>query len=140
VKISWPRRPQCRLRANLKQFHNADAPKLPYDQHELVAMIAPRAVLIIGNTGIARLGSEAGYVSMKAATEVYKALGVPDRIGFSQVGGHGHCAFPTSQTADVEAFADKFLVLNTSANTNVAKSPYSTNLATWITWTTPQLQ
>ena len=52
--------------------------------HELVAMVAPRAILAVENTGIDRLGSQAGSVSMKAATEVYKALGIPDRIGFTQ--------------------------------------------------------
>jgi hypothetical protein len=124
----------------LTQFNNSNVGKLPFDQHELAAMVAPRALLAIGNPDIAYLSSEAGYVSMKAATEVYKALGVPDRIGFSQVGGHAHCAFPTSQTADVAAFVDKFLVGNASANTSVATSPYSTNLTKWITWSTPQLQ
>ena len=126
--------------SNLAQFKNADAPKLPYDQHELAAMVAPRALLTIGNPDIAYLATESGYVSMKAATEVYKALGVPDRIGFSDVGGHSHCAFPTSQTADVQAFVDKFLVGNTSANTSIAKSSYTTDLTKWITWSTPQLQ
>jgi hypothetical protein len=126
--------------SNLAQFKNADAPKLPFDQHELAAMVAPRALLTIGNPDIAYLASESGYVSMKAATEVYKALGVPDRVGFSQVGGHSHCAFPTSQSADVAAFVDKFLVGNTSANTSIAKSPYTTDLTKWITWSTPQLQ
>ena len=94
---------------NLLQFKNADAPKLPVDEHELVAMVAPRAILAVENTGIDRLGSQAGSVSMKAATEVYKALGVPDRIGFTQAGASAHCSFPSSQTADVQAFVDKFL-------------------------------
>jgi hypothetical protein len=124
---------------NLKQFRNVDAPKLPIDMHELVAMVAPRAILAIANTGIDRLGSEAGSVSMKAATEVYKALGIPDRIGFTQTAASAHCAFPTSQTADVAAFVDKFLLGKTSTNTAIAKTPYNTNLAKWITWTTPQL-
>jgi hypothetical protein len=123
----------------LTQFNNSNAGKLPFDQHELAAMVAPRALLTIGNPDIAYLSSEAGYVSMKAATEVYKALGVPDRIGFSQVGGHAHCAFPTSQTADVAAFVDKFLV-GKDANTNVATTPYNTDLSKWITWSTPNLQ
>ena len=70
--------------SNLLQFTNANAAKLPYDMHELVAMVAPRAILAIENTGIDRLGSQAGSVSMRAATEVYKALGIPDRIGYSQ--------------------------------------------------------
>jgi len=126
--------------ANLKNFHNADAPKLPVDMHELVAMVAPRAILAIANTGIDRLGSQAGYVSMKGATEVYKALGVPDRIGYTQTAASSHCAFPSSQTADVQAFVDKFLAAMPNANTNIAKSPYNTDLTRWITWTTPALQ
>lgn len=125
---------------NLLQFKNADAPKLPYDQHELVAMVAPRAILTIANTGIDRLGSQAGFVSMKAAAEVYKALGVPDRIGFTQVAASGHCVFPSTQSADVTAFVDKFLRGKTDANTSVAKSPYSTDMSKWITWATPALQ
>lgn len=124
--------------SNLKQFKNADAPKLPHDQHELVAMIAPRAVLTIGNTSIDRLGSEAGYVSMKAATEVYAALGVADRIGYSQNATGTHCAFPSVQTADVAAFVDKFLLGKTASN--VTKTPYKTDLGKWITWSTPALQ
>jgi len=125
---------------NLLQFTNATAGKLPYDEHELVAMVAPRAVLAIENTGIDRLGSQAGSVSMKAATEVYKALGVPDRIGFSQAVASAHCSFPSSQTADVQAFIDKFLLGKTGANTNIAKSSYNTDLTKWVTWSTPTLQ
>jgi hypothetical protein len=124
--------------SNLMQFKNADAPKLPFDQHELAAMVAPRALLTIGNPDIDYLATQSGYVSMKAATEVYKGLGIPDRIGFSQVGGHAHCAFPASQTDDVGAFVDKFLV-GKDADTNIAKSPYTTDLTKWITWSTPQL-
>ena len=125
---------------NLKSFHNADAVKLPVDMHELVAMVAPRAILAIENTGIDRLGSQAGSVSMKAATEVWKALGVPDRIGFTQAVASGHCVFPSGQMGDVQAFVDKFLAAMPNANTNIAKSSYNTDLTKWITWTTPTLQ
>jgi hypothetical protein len=125
--------------ANLKQFKNADAPKLPVDMHELVALIAPRAILAIHNTGISRLGSEAGGASMKAAAEVYKALGIPDRIGFSQAAASGHCVFPSSQTADVQAFVDKFL-LGKTATTTIAKTTYTTDMKKWITWSTPTLK
>jgi hypothetical protein len=124
---------------NLKQFRNADAPKLPVDMHELVAMVAPRAILIVANTGIDRLGSEAGYASMKAAAEVYKALGISDRIGFTQAQAPNHCSFPSSQAPDVTAFVDKFLRGKTEADTAIAKSPYKTDMTKWITWTTPTL-
>jgi hypothetical protein len=126
--------------SNLQQFKNADAPKLPFDQHELAAMVAPRALLTIGNNGVAYLASEAGYVSMKAAAEVYKALGVPDRIGFSINGNNSHCVFPSALAPDVQAFVDKFL-LGKAANTAIAKSPtYSSEPKKWITWDTPTLE
>ena len=125
--------------SNLLQFKNKDAPKLPFDQHSLVAMVAPRAILAIENTGIDRLGSQAGGVSMKAATKVYEALGVPDRIGYTQAQASGHCQFPSSQKADVEAYVDKFL-LGKAANTPIAKTSYNTDMTKWITWDTPKLK
>jgi len=123
---------------NLLKFKNADAPKLPFDQHSLVAMVAPRAILTIANTSIDRLGSQAGYVSMKAAAEVYTALGVPDRIGWSQVASGAHCAGFGSQAPDVKAYVDKFLFGKTSSP--VTKSPYTTDMKKWITWPTPTLK
>jgi len=124
----------------LKDFKNPDAKKLPVDMHELVALVAPRAILTIANTSIDRLGSEAGYVSMKAAGEVYKALGISDRIGYSQNATGTHCAFPSVQAADVGAFVDKFLLGKSSTDTAVAKTPYKTDLSKWYTWTTPTLK
>jgi hypothetical protein len=127
--------------SNLEDFGNAEAPKLPFDQHSLVAMVAPRAILAIHNTGIARLGSQAGGASMKAAIEVYEALGIPERIGFSQAVASGHCAFPSSQAADVNAFVQRFLLGDASANTTIRKDTYAnTNMSQWITWDTPTLQ
>jgi len=64
----------------------------------------------------------------------------PDRIGFTQAAASSHCAFPSGQTADVAAFVDKFLLGKTSANTTIAKTPYTTDLTKWVTWTTPQLK
>ena len=65
---------------------------------------------------------------------------VPDRFGFSKVGGHGHCQFPDSQRPELIAFVEKFLLGNDTTNTNVAISPYNTDLSEWITWTTPELK
>ena len=126
---------------NLEDFGNPDASKLPFDQHSLVAMVAPRAILAIHNTGIARLGSQAGGASMKAAAEVYEALGVPERLGFSQAVAAGHCQFPNSQAADVNAFVQRFLLGDESADTNIRKDTYAnTDMSEWITWDTPALQ
>ncbi len=126
--------------SRLEDYGNPEAPKLPFDQHSLVAMVAPRAILAIENTAIARLGSQAGGASMKAALKVYEALGVPERLGFSQAAASGHCAFPSSQGADVTAFVQRFLSGQQSVDTNIRKDNYaSTDMAKWIPWTTPAL-
>ena len=93
--------------------------KLPYDHHELMAMVAPRALLVLGNPDYEWLADESGYVSCRAAHEVWKTLGVGDRFGFSIVGGHGHCQLPDGQRPEVEAFVDKFLLSDHDADTRV---------------------
>ncbi|MCA9061211.1 MAG: hypothetical protein KDA85_22010, partial [Planctomycetaceae bacterium] len=65
-----------------------------------------------------------GYVSCRAAHEVWKAFGVGDRFGFSILGGHGHCRLPDDQRPEVEAFVDRFLLGVTNVDTNVTKHPF----------------
>ncbi len=87
-----------------------DVDKLPYDHHELCALICPRALLVLGNTDYTWLSDEAGYVSCVAAREVWKKFGIEDRMGYSIQGGHGHCQLPRNQYPEVEAFLDRFLL------------------------------
>lgn len=122
---------------DMKQFANS-VPKLPEDHHELMAMVAPRALLVTGNPDYLWLADESGHVGSKAAKEVYKALGIPDRFGYSIVAGHLHCQVPSSQTPEIETFVDRFL-LDKNVSTDVATTPFKTNLSSWITWTTPTL-
>ncbi|MBN2000615.1 T9SS type A sorting domain-containing protein [candidate division KSB1 bacterium] len=122
----------------LSQFNNA-VTRLPYDHHELMAMLAPRALFVLGNTDYEWMAEESGHVGCKAAQEVWKALGVPDRFGFSILGGHTHCQLPGTQRPEVEAFVEKFLLGDTTANTDIIRSPYNTDLTPWITWDTPEL-
>lgn len=116
------------------QFAN-DVPKLPYDHHELIAMVAPRAILILGNPDYEWLADESGYVSSRAAHEVWKEFGIGDRFGFSIVDGHGHCQLPDVQRPEVEAFVDKFLLGDQSANTDVQVHSFkSVNYKKWYEW------
>jgi lysophospholipase L1-like esterase len=116
------------------QFANA-VPKLPYDHHELCAMIAPRALLVLGNPDYVWLADESGYVSSQAAREVWKTFGIEDRMGFSIVSGHPHCSLPKSQYPEVEAFVDKFLLGIKTANTIVMKSPFeNVDYRRWFNW------
>jgi hypothetical protein len=118
---------------SLRQFDNA-VNKLPYDHHELMAMVAPRALLLLGNPDYEWLADESGYVSCKAAQEVWKAFGVTDRFGFSIVAGHPHCKLPDSQRPEVIAFVEKYLLGKTTANTNISTSPYNSDISRWISW------
>jgi hypothetical protein len=108
--------------------------KLPYDHHELMAMVAPRALFLLGNPDYEWLADESGYVSCMAAKEVWNAFGVPERFGFSIVAGHPHCRLPDSQRPEVEAFVDRFLLGNETVDTDIATTPYNSDLSRWITW------
>ncbi|HVT08815.1 MAG TPA: hypothetical protein VHO67_15260, partial [Polyangia bacterium] len=117
--------------------------RLPHDHHELIALVAPRPVIILGNDDYDWLGDESGYKSTMAAIEVFKALGVPDRVGYDFTSGHGHCAPPATQMNSVAAFVNRFLKGGTSS-TDIAikppKSGFDLNFQAAIDWTTPTLQ
>jgi hypothetical protein len=87
------------------------------------------------------LAEESGHVSCKAAHKVWRAIGIPDRFGFSKVGHDDHCVLPDVQRPEVIAFVEKFLLGDTTANTDVEISPYDTiDLSYWIQWDTPELE
>lgn len=124
---------------SLKDNFTGKSTTLPYDHHELMAMIAPRALLLLGNPDYVWLGDESGYVSARAVEEVYKTFGIEDRFGFSFRGGHNHCSLPADSNSEVQAFIDKFLFDNTTANTNIHIHPFaSTDYKKWTkAWAEP---
>ncbi|MBR1394289.1 MAG: glycoside hydrolase family 97 catalytic domain-containing protein [Prevotella sp.] len=98
------------LESQKENFHGDSVYRLPYDQHALCAMVFPRALLLLGNPDYEWLADASMLVSAKAAREVWRRFGVADRMGWSIVGGHGHCQLPACQYPEVEAFLDKFLL------------------------------
>lgn len=124
--------------AALTQFNNAPD-KLPFDHHELIALIAPRAVLMIESTLIPRMGAEAARVDALAAREVWKALGVPDRMGVTEE-KIGHCQWHPGFTPALDAYLDKFLLRKKDVNTDILRSKFTdVDRAKWFPWTTPDL-
>ncbi len=116
-------------------FAGSNVSKLPHDHHELMAMCAPRALLVTGNTDYLWLANPSCYVSAMATQKVYNTLGIGDRFGFYVDGGHGHCAVPESQLPSIEAFVDKFLLDSTNVNTNIATHPYPDIVPSyWFEW------
>lgn len=98
------------LESQKEYFHGDSVYRLPYDQHELCAMICPRALLLLGNPDYEWLADESMLVSAKAACKVWERFDIADRMGWSIQGGHGHCQLPESQWPEVQAYIDRFLL------------------------------
>jgi len=69
--------------------HARDPRSLAVDQHQVLALVAPRGLLVLDNPHIAWLGAPAGQASTLAAAQVYRALGAAGNIGY-----HGNTADP----------------------------------------------
>ena len=110
------------LESQKEFFHGDSVYRLPYDQHELCAMVCPRALLLLGNPDYEWLADGSMLVSAEAACKVWERFGIADRMGWSIVGGHGHCQLPESQWPEVQAFIDKFLLGREADTSNVRKN------------------
>ena len=84
--------------------------RLPYDHHELCAMVCPRALLLLGNPDYKWLADSAMQVSAEAAHKVWERFGVGDRMAWDIVGGHPHCQLHESQYPVVREFIERFLL------------------------------
>ncbi|HEY9060793.1 MAG TPA: dockerin type I domain-containing protein [Pseudobacteroides sp.] len=124
----------------LDQFSYA-VNKLPYDHHQILALCAPRGLLLIENPDYVWLHNEGAWANGKVTEIIYDALGISDRFGYSSVGNHMHCSLPASQFGDVNAFIKKFLLEDKTAVTDFFKSDknYTLDKAKWIDWTVPTL-
>lgn len=118
------------------------ANRLPYDQHSLMGMVAPRGLLVIENTSMEWLGNRSAYTAALAAREIWRAQGIESNFGFSQLGGHNHCQLPETQAPEVASFIQKFLLDDVAANTALFKSDteFQVNKDKWVNWQTPQLK
>ena len=130
----------------ISTFKNYDGKEntLPFDQHMLVSMIAPRALLILDNAGQEWLGEVPSNYCGQASKEVFDALGVSENYTYSQEGGHSHCALPNGQFDEVKDFINKFLL---GKDANTGKIDYTKNSekinwkkTDWIDWETPALR
>lgn len=116
--------------------------KLPFDHHMIEGLVAPRALLVIENTSQVWLGNQSTYNNSMAAHLIWEALGIPDRMGVSQVGDHSHCQWNGSQQSEVTAYVKKFLLEAADADdTNILKTDaaYAFDRDQWVDWSVPSL-
>jgi hypothetical protein len=121
----------------MKQFAGDNVYKLPTDHDELMALVAPRALLETGNTDFYWLSNRSNLVASRATQEIYNAFGIGDRFGFYIDGGHQHCATLPAEAAPISAFVNKFMLGNAGTNSDVEVFPTAyANLDTsrWTWW------
>ena len=111
----------------MQQFAGDNVYKMPFDQHELMAMVAPRALLETGNASQYWLSNGSNYVSARATQRIYNTLGIGDRFGFFIDGLHAHCATNPIEAAPLTSFIDKFMLGQSNVNSDVEVSPTDAN-------------
>lgn len=118
----------------LRENFNGQPDKLPYDHHELMALVAPRPLLILGDPDYEWMADESGYISSMAALEVWKAMGVEDRFGFDFSPDHPHCFATESQCEAVARFLDRFFRGKKGVDTAIRFAPLfeNTDYNRWI--------
>ncbi len=107
---------------------------LPEDHHFLAAIRAPRGLFVIEND-IDWLGPVSTTVTMKAGRMIYDTMGARANMGFSLVGGHSHCQFPSATSANLLSYINHFL-LGTGDTNDVEISKANVTMSDWIgDWT-----
>jgi hypothetical protein len=119
----------------------SNAVKLPIDTHELVASLAPRALLVLDNPHQTQMSAPAGHLATATGVEVFKALGIADHVSYhSNVSDTAHCSYKTEYTDLLLRAIDRFLKHGDSKTGdfivgNGGEGPVSE----WKTWDTPTL-
>lgn len=127
---------------SFNQFASTSVNQLPFDHHNLLGLVAPRALFAIDNIGYDWLGPFASYGCLLSARRIWTALNATDVMGFSQSSNHTHCSFPSSQQSQLNAFINRFLLGQSGQNTSIATTAGNYNFqtpGTWDPWAAPVL-
>jgi hypothetical protein len=121
--------------SNFRYFFGENRDRLPFDQHSLIALVAPRAYLCtngLKDTWANPIGTAQAHL---AAREVFTALGVRDKMGiFYANTGHDH---KTDKWEALLDFADKVFYGKTPVY-NFENIPFD-NLEKAYSWAAPAL-
>ncbi len=120
--------------------------RLPVDTHEIIGLVAPRGLLVLGNTGgngqfYLNLDFLAEHATAVAGKEIFTALGVPTHISYDSR-NVTHCANTDMFTAAVQASAGRFLLGNNAVTGAFTTDwePVRASPDQFIDWETPTLE
>ena len=95
--------------SSLLQFAGDNVYKLPYDNFELMALVAPRALLQTGNSSYYWLGDRSATFDSLATEAIYRNYGIGDRFAYYVDTNHFHCEVPSYQQNATQPIINKFL-------------------------------
>jgi hypothetical protein len=142
IGIGQPEPDDPLLKASFDAQFRPNPDPLPFDQHEVAGLIAPRGLLVLGND-IDWLKPSAVAVCMTAAHRIYRALGVPGNMALLIPNSHSHCSFPEASKTLLYSYYDRFLFGNGTAITETfdvtPKIIPRPNADQWVRWDIPDL-
>lgn len=127
-----------------QSMYRTNLSSIPGDTHSMVAMYAPRGLLVIDNSRIGELCSTCQHAASVAGGEVFKALGVEKNVAYH--GGRPtdpqeHCGFYTEQVEPLQRAIRGHLTRTEAPDGRMEPQPAGTaDLDEWIQWETPTLE
>lgn len=120
-------------KANDAAGDNTD--RLPVDMHEMMALVAPRALYVVDNPSLTILDPKSSYVTAMAGKAIFEALGVGDNFAYQAASG-GHCQWRTQYQPSLDAMIKRFLLGDDSIQTgnmgtDLANPPDATQYYDW---------
>jgi hypothetical protein len=116
----------------------------PGDTSSLVAMYAPRGLLVLDNSRIGELCASCQHAASAAGAKLYGALGVGKNIAYN--GGnptdpHDHCTFyPNTQGDPLRRAIRAHLTKTAAPDGRIEPQPAGTaDLTKWVPWNAPTL-
>jgi hypothetical protein len=91
------------------QFSGLNAYKMPTDHFELMALMAPRALLTTGDSEYYWLGDRSGTFDDLATEAIYNNYGIGDRFNWYIDTNHFHCVVPSYQQNATQPIINRFL-------------------------------
>ena len=95
--------------STMKTYTGAGVYKLPEDHFELMALIAPRALLQTGDSNYYWLGDRSATFDSLATQAIYDNYGIGDRFNYYIDTVHGHCVVPAYQQNATQPIINRFM-------------------------------
>jgi hypothetical protein len=124
--------------------HKSKVSSIPGDTSSLVAMYAPRGLLVLDNSRIGELCATCQHAASAAGAELYKGLDLEKNIehnGGNPSDPHNHCQFyANTQGEPLKRAIRAFLTKKAAPDGRIApQSAGTADLKKWVPWSAPAL-